>query len=420
MIKEKIKKISVVAVCGLILCPSLVTATSEIEDLKNERTQLDVQIQEQETEIQGINNQLDKVVGEIKALDFQISKSQKELENLNVQIAQLELDIKKNEENLEKARESLEAKQDELNTRIREQYKSGDVIFLEVLMGSSSVKEMLTKLDIVEDVLNQDKELLDFTSKQINYIEETEEKLRNQKEELQIKLDVEKIKKQELEAANNEKIRYMAVLEENRIAAESQYDEFINLTTSLDQKIVQLEEELEAKRKAEEEARKKAEEARRLAAEQRKQSLNASSNNGYSDSEIASARGEGGLIWPVSSSSRISSYYGYRVHPIFNTRKFHAGIDIPAPTGSAISAAESGIVIYSGWQGGYGNVVMISHGDGLVTVYAHNSANLVSVGDYVDAGDTISLCGSTGYSTGPHLHFEVRINGSTADPLSFL
>ena len=142
-----------------------------------------------------------------------------------------------------------------------------------------------------------------------------------------------------------------------------------------------------------------------------------SSSNGSSSSQV---RGSGELIWPVPGSSRISSYYGYRVHPIFNTQKFHSGIDIPAPQGSPIVASDSGIVIYSGWQGGYGNVVMISHGNDVVTVYAHNSANVVSVGDYVDAGQTISLCGSTGYSTGPHSHFEVRKNGSTTDPMNWL
>lgn len=430
MIKNNLKKVAVLSLSTIMLFSNIVFASSEIDSLKQQRESLDKKLEVQQSEIRGINNQLNQVVSEIKALDYQISKSQQELDTLTYQIGELEVSIQKNEENLQKAKDKLKEKEDELNTRLREQYKSGDVIFLEVFMGSSSIVEMLTKMDIVESVVTQDKELLDFTNKQIKYIEETEEKLRLQREEYQQKLDSEKAKKIELESANNRKLQYMSTLENDRQVAENQYDNFVNLTTSLDQKIVQLEIELEEQRKAAEEARRRAEEEARRQAEARRQeqqrqaalksqvpSSYPSSSNGSSSSQV---RGSGELIWPVPGSSRISSYYGYRVHPIFNTQKFHAGIDIPAPQGSPIVASDSGIVIYSGWQGGYGNVVMISHGNDVVTVYAHNSANVVSVGDYVDAGQTISLCGSTGYSTGPHLHFEVRKNGSTTDPMNWL
>jgi murein DD-endopeptidase MepM/ murein hydrolase activator NlpD len=134
--------------------------------------------------------------------------------------------------------------------------------------------------------------------------------------------------------------------------------------------------------------------------------------------------GSGLLLWPVPGRSHVSSEMGYRIHPVDGYRKLHTGMDIPAPTGTQVVAAADGLVVRAGWYGSYGNVVMIDHGsiggEHLVTLYAHNSAVLVSAGDTVAAGDAISLIGSTGRSTGPHCHFEVRVGGAYQNPRGWL
>ena len=125
-------------------------------------------------------------------------------------------------------------------------------------------------------------------------------------------------------------------------------------------------------------------------------------------------------MWPVPASSRITSQYGYRIHPVYKTKKFHSGIDIGAPYGVDILAAADGTVTLATTNGGYGKCVIINHGSGITTLYGHNSTLLVSVGNKVTKGQVIAKAGSTGVPTGPHLHFEVRVNGSTTDPMQYL
>ena len=173
---------------------------------------------------------------------------------------------------------------------------------------------------------------------------------------------------------------------------------------------------------------KKIQEIEQIELEKLKSELEKEENELESEIEKIAAQsvvnGEGQVIssgsWPVPGHSRISSPYGYRIHPIFNTKKMHTGIDIPAPTGTPAVAIDSGKVIFSGTKGGYGNTVMIQHDDGKVTLYGHNSKLAVSVGQRVEKGQVVSKIGSTGNSTGPHLHFEVRINGKHVNPVPYI
>ena len=130
--------------------------------------------------------------------------------------------------------------------------------------------------------------------------------------------------------------------------------------------------------------------------------------------------GLGQLAWPIPGYNSITSYYGYRIHPIYGTYKLHNGIDVGAPAGASFVAAEGGTVVLAEYYGGYGNCVVINHGNGMFTRYAHGTSILVSEGQHVERGTPVLTVGSTGLSTGNHAHFEVSINGSTVDPLNYL
>ena len=169
-----------------------------------------------------------------------------------------------------------------------------------------------------------------------------------------------------------------------------------------------------------EQSRKEAAAAAAAAAAAKKKGGSSSSSSSSSAGNLSSATlTSGTFTWPLPGYTNNSSAYGWRVHPIFGTRKFHKGEDIPAPTGTPIVAAASGTVTTAGWVSGYGNYTVINHGGGVMTAYGHQSAIRVSVGQTVTAGQTIGLVGSTGNSTGPHLHFEVYVNGSTQNPMSY-
>ena len=317
----------------------------------------------------------------LSELREQISEKQSELEkgqeqekSLSKKLNELEQAIGENEEKLttleaelKEAQEKVETQTENLNSRLRNMYKNGSVGFLDVLMDSSSFSEFLTNLDMVKIIYSSDKDVL-------NDLQEAHDQVEEKKEEVET---------------------LQAELEESR-AVVSEEKESIAASNEETEKML---DELQA-------------DADKLTAELQQQAGSSGSSK-YTG---------GTMAWPVPSvgTSNITSLYGYRIHPIIGVGHGHSGVDIGASYGSSVVAANAGTVIYAGWYGGYGNCVMIDHGGGIVTLYGHNSAFNVSVGQSVSRGQTIAFIGSTGNSTGPHCHFEVRINGSTTDPLDYI
>jgi len=355
---------------------SSVTFGSEIEqvnqqlqELQNQRQGIDAAIRDNSREQKSVQEQLNYLSGEIQ-------KAEQELNSLNNKITDTENRIADTQQALEEAILSIEEKQDLLAKRLNAMYRNGNVAYAEVLFNSKDFSELLSNMDMVKLIVESDVELLQFMEEQRIVIEDKKAELEvNRRYLAELKHTVEN-QREYLVVTRGEQQRLQAELETEKQAMEAQLNQLEKEAKNLEQVLVNLQ-----------------------------------SDRVYEGGEIR---------WPVPGHSRISSPYGNRIHPILGTRRFHSGIDIPAPTGTNIIAAGSGTVAFAGNRGGYGRTVFVDHGGGIITLYAHCNTLLVSEGQRVDAGQTIAKVGSTGMSTGPHLHFEVRKNGKYVDPMPWL
>nr|WP_306432270.1 M23 family metallopeptidase [Wansuia hejianensis] len=300
-----------------------------------------------------------------------------ELDKVESELSALGKNIEKSKIELEKAEKRLKERKETFNSRLRVMYMNGNVGYLELLLTSTDIKDFLSRKEVVQSIAEHDKELIKYMKEQRDIINEKKVQLEAQRASVEAAKTKLESRRRELDTATRQKQNLMSRLQSDIKSYEKEYDKLNSLAKSIESKIIGLQR----------------------------------NPNPYSG---------GKMSWPVPGYSRISSYFGYRIHPIFNTKKLHTGIDIPAPTGTPISAASEGVVIYTGWLGGYGNTVMVDHGGGIVTLYAHNSSVTVSNGQTVQRGQTVARAGSTGNSTGPHCHFEVRRNGGYVDPLPWV
>lgn len=313
---------------------------------------------------------------QVNSLEQQINSKQSDIDELEASISEAQAKLETLEEELAVAEEKVNTQNENLNARLRNMYKNGSVGFIDVLMDSGSFSEFLNNLSLVEKVYTSDQDVL---------------------EELQKAYDEIDAKKKEIETLQAELSESKATMEEQKSSLEA--------------------DKASVEKKKSEIAADSAETQRELdKLEADAQALTSSIRD--SGSSSSSSKYNGGIMaWPVPSCHTVSSGYGGRIHPTTGKYKFHGGLDIPGSYGSAIVAANSGKVIWAGNRGdSYGNYVIIDHGGGVSTLYGHSSKVLVSTGQRVSRGQRIANVGSTGRSTGPHCHFEVRINGSRVNP----
>lgn len=317
---------------------------------------------------------------QVNSLEQQINSKQSDIDELEASISEAQAKLETLEEELAVAEEKVNTQNENLNARLRNMYKNGSVGFIDVLMDSGSFSEFLNNLSLVEKVYTSDQDVL---------------------EELQKAYDEIDAKKKEIETLQAELSESKATMEEQKSSLEA--------------------DKASVEKKKSEIAADSAETQRELdKLEADAQALTSSIRN--SGSSSSSSKYNGGIMaWPVPSCHTVSSGYGGRIHPTTGKYKFHGGLDIPGSYGSAIVAANSGKVIWAGNRGdSYGNYVIIDHGGGVSTLYGHSSKVLVSTGQSVSRGQRIANVGSTGRSTGPHCHFEVRINGSRVNPTPYV
>ena len=397
MLKKKMKKFFafamalVMTMSVMLSCLSVsafAVTQSEIDALKSQKSQLASQKNSLQSTINSLQGQQNDQIALKNALDEKNAITVKQILNLNEQIELHTQLIEQKTKEVDEAQKVADAQLEKYKVRVRAMEESGRYNYFEVLFGASSIGEFLSLIDDIGDIMRSDKELEDAYRQSVADLKAVKAEYEQAKAEMEdSKTELETLK------AQQEK----DIAEASSVIASLQGD--ISSNSSLLSQLSEQEKQLNA------DIQKKVDELN-------KQQEANKGNNGS-----GSTVGTGNLVWP-SYCTYITSRQGPRTHPITGEYRNHGGTDIGASYGSAIYAADSGTVVRSadGWNGGWGNYVMIDHGNGMQTLYAHMSSRAVSVGQTVSRGQTIGYVGSTGMSTGAHLHFEMYINGSRIDP----
>ncbi len=349
---------------------------TEIDKLKQEQDKLNKQIQQTQQLMNQVKSEKKSVSKSIEDLDHKLNQAEDELSSVENLLSQLENQIAVTTRELERASDDASSQKELLKKRVRVMYENGNVGYLSVILNSTSFSDFISRLDFLKKIISFDMNLL---SKMKIHRDSVADKRNQLGEELKEKERLKNAigeKKEQVETAKQDKEKNLKDLTKDLKELERQEDRLLAQANEIGKKIVSLQ-----------------------------------SSNKYVGGKIG---------WPSPGYYKVTSPYGYRTHPILKKKKLHTGIDIAVPSGSTIVASNAGKVIYSGYYGGYGNTVIIDHGGKISTLYAHNSKLLVKVGDEVEKGKAVAKSGSTGLSTGPHLHFEVRENGQHVDPMKYL
>ena len=366
---------------------------SEIDELKSQKAALSEEAASYESTISSLKGKKNAQVELKTALDSKLALTNQQIMNLEEQIKLHDALIERKTQEVEDAQKVADEQLEKYKTRVRAMEESGKYNYFEVLFGANSIAEFLSLIDDIGDIMQSDKDLEASYKESVQNLKDVKAEYETAQAELkQNKAECAQLKDQ-LQVDLTEAAAVIASLQ-------SEISSNASVLSDLESQESELQKQIQAKVNQLNEE-KKANESKD----------NTGSNTG------GSATGTGSLVWP-SYCTYITSRQGPRIHPITGQYSNHGGTDIGASYGSAIYAADSGKVVQSsdGWNGGWGNYVMIDHGNGMQTLYAHMSSRAVSVGQTVSKGQTIGYVGSTGNSTGPHLHFEMYVNGSRIDP----
>lgn len=407
---------------------------NQINDLTNEKDRINSEIDNHNTELNGILDQINEKSAdleaareEVKAYQTKIDEVQAEIDNINNEIYKSEAEIESREKIIEEKEKDAIRIKGNVEKRLRSYYKI-DVAtnYIYLLLKSEDILSLFNNIQNIFRLINFDKKLINEAkeiqaqlenekeeiSKQLEQIEEgkkavvaKQDELKDAQKEYLAKEEYHQSKMDELNNLESEKSNLIASLTDEGNDLESQIGDLISYNSALQQEL---------------------------------DNIFAEINNGNNSGSGGNNSGGGQVTTPEDGGSSgvpgdpstetflrpgsgvVTDTYGPRINPVTGEAGFHTGIDLGDPYGAPVSASKSGVVVYSGWISGYGNTIIIDHGGGVQTLYAHNSELLVGVGETVYRGQTISLVGSTGMSTGPHIHWEIRINGQHIDPSPYV
>lgn len=351
----------------------------DITDLQEKSSTITESLNETNNRLQAVQDQLSSNMQELQELDSQIASSQEEINKIDTDVNDLVKQVEEKEKKLEEAQEQYDKIQALVDARMLKIYATPKFQTIQVLLESKNVTEFLTTYYAIQEATKADKNLMKSVKEEKDEIEITKKILIEKKEQIVTSKKTQQKKAQVL--SNTKKMReyYISKLSTEEQELQAKIDEYNNQVSEIEAEIKLL------------------------------------ALNSISADYIG-----GPMIWPTPGYTTITSEYGMRTHPVTGAYKLHTGVDIGAPLESSFVAAANGIVSKATFSPAYGNMVIIDHGGGVQTLYAHGNEIMVQVGQTVSAGTEILKVGSTGYSTGPHAHFEIRINGQTVNPLDYL
>ncbi len=369
------KKIAVFLTLMLLFTP---VYASSVNNKKNQLNNTKENIESTKKELENTLAQKESVRKDIQQVDHQIINIEDRILKLTTQLDEKQIQLEKSEKELEDAIVKKDQQYNATKKRMVQMYKNKDIGYIQVVFSSHNFWEAINRLEYIKRISKQDNELIESYQEHVEIIDHQKAAIEEEKAELSLLHKEQITKKGELASARSKKDKALVQLAGQEQKLQAEIKEMQEISKKLEQEIKRLTEQSKIK---------------------------------YAG---------GAFAWPVPGNYLISSDYNPRNNPISGKYEFHAGIDIPAPYGTKVVAAADGIVISSGWINGYGNTVMVNHGSGLVSLYAHNSSLSVSVGQTVKKGQTVAGIGSTGYSTGNHCHFEVRKNGAHINPWNYI
>ncbi|MGB4439272.1 MAG: peptidoglycan DD-metalloendopeptidase family protein [Sedimentibacter sp.] len=353
-----------------------VGAGGSIADLQYKQQQIENQIKEFRKQADALKGEKKSVQQEIDALDNEIRALSLEADSYELEKQEITMKIAESEQKINELNTEIEKNNEILEDRLRVMYKNGTSGYMEVILNSENIVDALTRVDMIQLIVKSDVDLLKSITEQKAEVEEL--KLSQETERLELTAVINDLaaKQNEVTVASRSKESYMSSIQSDIYEIQRQEAE-------MDAQSAKIEKEILAAQRAVE----------------------------YAGGEMA---------WPAPGNYRITSNFGGRSDPITGVWTSHGGTDIAAPYGSSIVSANDGVVIFAGWHYSYGNYIIVDHGGGIATLYGHCSKLLAGKGQAVSRGETIAQVGSTGYSTGNHLHFEVRINGVRTQPMDYL
>ena len=346
---------------------------AELNDVRQRMERMQTRKEQARRKAESASAELSEVMGNLNELQAQANNLQKKSDTLQGK-------INDNQAKLEKKQQEMQERMLIYRKRLRDIYINGQINYLDVLLGAKDFSDFSSRMYLLQKIISRDLELLEKLKQDAAEIHSRKEQLAAEMKEIKATQTELEAKKAKVNKLREQRAYMLYKAQEEEQSSQEEYERLLAISENIASMLRNME------------------------------------NAG--GGAPAGQGGTGQFMWPCNGP--ITSYYGWRTHPIFGTTKYHSGMDIAVDSGTPIHAADSGTIVYSGWLGGYGNCVMIDHGGGLVTLYAHNSALNVGEGQYVSKGAVVAYAGSTGYSTGPHCHFEVRLHGELTEPLNYL